>query len=49
MAPRYSRAYGKERAMIMAPYQHGNQMTLISAISVEKIEAAMYGQWAANL
>lgn len=48
MAPRYGRAYGKERAMLMAPYQHGNQMTMISAISVEKIEAAMYGQWAAN-
>lgn len=48
MVPRYGRAYGKNRALMMAPYQHGNQMTMIGAISIKKIEAAMYGQWAAN-
>ena len=48
MVPRYGRAYGKERATISAPYQHGNQITMISAISLNSIEAAMYGEWAAN-
>jgi len=48
MVPRYGRAYGSTRATISAPYQRGNQLTMIGAISVEKVEAAMYGQWAAN-
>lgn len=48
MTPRYGRAYGKERAVIMAPYQRGHYMTMISAISINKIEAAMYGQWSGN-
>ena len=48
MAPRYGRAYGGTRAIISAPYQHGHQITMISAISIQQVEAAMYGQWAAN-
>lgn len=48
MVPRYGRAYGGERAIMFAPYQHGNQITMIGAISIEKVEAAMYGRWAAN-
>ncbi len=48
MAPRYGRAYGSERARFSAPYKHGNQLTMIGAISIEKIEAAIYGAWAAN-
>ena len=48
MAPRYGRAYGKERAIVKAPYQHGCQITMISAISVCGVESALYGQWAAN-
>ena len=48
MAPRYGRAYGSNRAVISAPYQRGNLISLISAISIHKIEAAMYGQWATN-
>lgn len=42
MAPRYGRAYGKERAIVKAPYKRGNQMTMIGAISIEKVEAALY-------
>lgn len=48
MAPRYGRAFGSERACISAPYQHGNQITMIGAISIDKIEAAMYGQWSTD-
>jgi len=48
MVPRYGRAQGAERAIITAPYQRGNQITMISAISLEKVEAAMYGSWNAN-
>lgn len=48
MAPRYGRAYGKERAVISAPYQRGNMITVIGAISLHRVETAMYGQWAAN-
>lgn len=48
MSPRYGRAYGSERAVMSSPYQRGNQLTMIGAISIEKIEAAMYGEWAAN-
>lgn len=48
MSPRYGRAYGSNRAIISAPYHRGNLISLISAISIYKIEAAMYGQWATN-
>lgn len=48
MVPRYGRAYGAERAVFSAPYQRGNLISIISAISIDKIEAAMYGQWATN-
>ncbi len=48
MSPRYGRAYGKERAIVKAPYKRGNQMTMIVAISIKKVEAALYGEWNAN-
>lgn len=48
MVPRYGRAYGAERAVFSAPYQRGNLISIISAISIDKIEAAMYGQWSTN-
>ena len=41
MCPRYGRAYGGERATLSAPYQRGSQITMISAISLEKVEAAI--------
>jgi len=48
MAPRYGRAISSERVFIPVPYQRGCQITMMGAISVEKIEAAMYGDWSAN-
>lgn len=48
MAPLYGRAYKKERVSYPVPFNRGNRFTLISAISFEKIEAALYGQWSAN-
>ena len=48
MAPRYGRAYGGERATLSAPYQRGCHITMIGAISIKKIEAAMYGRWSTN-
>jgi DDE superfamily endonuclease len=48
MRPRYGRAYGRERAYLCAPYHRGHQITMIGAISIDKVEAAMYGQWATD-
>ena len=48
MHPLYGRALGKERAVLTAPHHPGNQITMIGAISQHKIEASMYGKWAAN-
>lgn len=46
--PRYGRAYGGARAKAHVPYQRGNHITIIGAISLTQVEAAMYGQWSAN-
>jgi transposase len=48
MAPRYGRAYGSEPAVSYAPYNKGNKITMIGAISITRVEAAMYGEWSAN-
>lgn len=48
MTPRYGRALGSTRAVTYAPYQRGNHMTMISAISLSGVEAALYGEWSAN-
>ena len=48
MHPIYGRGLSGERIVCSAPYQRGHKMTMIGAISVEKVEAAMYGSWAAN-
>ena len=48
MTPRYGRAEGGARAVSKVPYQRGNHITLIGAISVDKVEAALYGSWSAN-
>ena len=48
MSPRYGRAYGKERAKISAPYNRGNHITMIGAISIFRVEAALYGLWPAD-
>lgn len=48
MAPLYGRGYGGERVMEAVPFNRGNSFTMLSAISSTKIEAALYGEWAAN-
>lgn len=48
MHPIYGRAYGKNRATISAPYHRGNYMTILGAISINKIEAIAYGEGAGN-
>jgi transposase len=48
MYPRYGRAYGGERAHLSAPYHRGNKISIISAISIKKIEAAMYHEGSTN-
>ena len=48
MTPRYGRAYGGQRAVSYAPYQRGHKLSILSAISVRKVEAAMYLQGSAN-
>lgn len=46
MAPLYGRAQGGGRIFNAVPFNRGNRMTMLSAISFEKIEAALYGEWA---
>lgn len=48
MAPRYGRSYKKSRAYYAVPFNRGNRLTLISAISINKVEVALYGEWNAN-
>lgn len=48
MTPRYGRAIGGARAITYAPYQRGNHMAILSAISLNGIEAALYGEWSVN-
>jgi transposase len=48
MAPLYGRGYGGERVIESVPFNRGNRLTMIGAISFEKVEAAQYGEWAAN-
>lgn len=48
MAPLYGRGYGGERVAEAVPFNRGNRLTMLSAISFEKVEAALYGEWAAN-
>lgn len=48
MAQLYGRGYGGERVIKAVPFNKGNRLTMISAISFEKVEAALYGEWAAD-
>lgn len=48
MAPLYGRAKGEERVNVHAPYKRGNKITMISAISINEVEAAFYGEWSAD-
>lgn len=48
MAPRYGRGYKKNRVYYAVPFNRGNRLTLMSAISIKRVEAALYGEWSAN-
>lgn len=48
MVPRYGRGLPGERISVFAPYGRKTNMTMISAISIKQVEAALYGEWAAN-
>jgi len=48
MAPLYGRAKGGERVVDAVPFNRGHRITMLSAISFEKVEAALYGKWAAD-
>jgi transposase len=44
----YARAIGGKRVKYACPYPRGNKYTMISAISVASIKAALYGEWSAD-
>jgi transposase len=48
MAQLYGRGYGGERVATAIPFNRGNRLTMLSAISFEKVEAALYGEWAVD-
>lgn len=48
MAPLYGRAEGGQRVHTAVPFDRGNKITMLSAISFERVEAALYGNWAAD-
>jgi transposase len=44
----YARAIGGDRVKYACPYPRGNKYTMIGAISVSAVEAAVYGEWSAD-
>jgi transposase len=48
MSNAYARAEGGERIKMPIPFDHGPQFSMIGAISVNKVEAALYGEWTTN-
>jgi len=48
MSTSYARIAGGQRIKMSIPFTHGPQYSMISAISINKVEAAMYGEWATN-
>ena len=48
MAPRYGRGYKKSRIRQAIPFNRGNHQTMIGAISLQRVEAALYGAWSAD-
>ncbi len=48
MASSYARSEGGKRIKMPIPFAHGPQFSMIGAISVNKVEAALYGEWATN-
>lgn len=48
MASRYARGEGGKRVKMPVPCDRGPQISIIGAVSMEKVEAALYGEWATN-
>lgn len=48
MSSSYARAEGSKRIKMPIPFEHGPQFSMIGAISVNQVEAALYGEWATN-
>ena len=48
MANRYARAVGGQRAKMPIPCNRGPNISIIGAVSMRKVEAALYGEWATN-
>lgn len=48
MSSAYARAEGGERVKMPVPCERGPQISMIGAISINKVEAALYGEWATN-
>jgi transposase len=48
MAPLYGRGYKQARVRYPVPVNRGSRLTLIGAISFQKVEAALYGEWSTN-
>ena len=44
----YARAIGGNRVKYACPYPRGNKYTVIGAVSVASVEAALYGEWSAD-
>lgn len=48
MSNAYARIAGGQRIKMPIPFDHGPQYSMIGAISMNKVEAALYGEWATN-
>jgi transposase len=48
MAPRYGRSHKKSRVRQAVPFNRGNHQTMIGAISLQRVETALYGAWSAD-
>jgi len=48
MSNLYARAEGGSRIKMPVPFDRGTQFSMIGAISINKVEAALYGEWATN-
>jgi len=48
MAREYARIVGGERIKMPLPTKHGPKLSIIGAISVDKVVASMYGEWSAD-
>jgi hypothetical protein len=48
MSSVYARIEGGQRIKMPIPFERGPQFSMIGAISVNRVEAALYGEWATN-